>query len=677
MSANSPLALIVVTEDWYFCSHRLPLARALRDAGYRVEVATRLGRHEGAIRAEGFEIHPLPSLQRGLAVWREPGNVLKLMGLYRRLRPALLVHVALKPVFLGGLASLFAGRRPTVNILTGMGFVFTSRSLKARLFRLPIAALLRFLLDSPGSRTVVQNQEDLDSLTGSGILPRARTDLVRGSGVDVGHFSPLSEPEGQFTAAAVCRLLGDKGIYDLVEAARLLRSGGNVVKILLVGPIDPLNPTAVKESEVAEWQRNGLVEWLGPTEDVRTVWARAHAAVLPSHREGLPKALVEAAACGRPIITTDTTGCREVVEDGKNGILVPLRDPAALAEALTRLAGQRALRTAMGAASRKRAEALFSESVVIGRLVAICQEACAELASPSLANGANLDPETVQGFGDEWSRFDQTGVSDAELDELFERYFSIFPWASLPQGAVGFDMGCGSGRWAKRVAPRVGSLHCFDASSNALAVAKQTLRDRPNCIASVASVDALPIPDASMDFGYSLGVLHHVPDTRAGLVSCTAKLKPGAPFLIYLYYSLDNRPAWYRALWRLSDFFRAITSRTPFPIRAAIAFVLAMFVYWPCARVSLFFEAMGAEPTRFPLSYYRRSSFYTMATDALDRFGTRLEQRFSRSEIAAMMHAAGLVDVRFREAMPYWVAVGLRGQDGAEVTKVARRGMLQ
>jgi glycosyltransferase involved in cell wall biosynthesis/SAM-dependent methyltransferase len=658
-----PKALIVVTEDWYFCSHRLPMARALREAGYEVSVATRLDRHEGQIRAEGFEIHPLPSLQRGLAAWRELGSVLALAGLYRRLRPDLLVHVALKPVFLGGLASLLAGRRPTVNILTGMGFVFTSRSMKAALFRLPISALLRFLLEAKGIKTVVQNQEDLESLTAAGILPQGRTELVRGSGVDVRHFSPLPEPEEPFTAAAVCRILGDKGVYDLVEAVRILRSRGSAVNILLVGPIDPLNPTAVMESELVGWQRAGLLEWLGPASDVRAIWARSHAAVLPSHREGLPKALVEAAACGRPIVTTDTTGCREVVEDGVNGILVPLRDPTALADALSRLALDRALRRARGAASRRRAEALFSEEVVIGRLVAICREAYMEVTEPSLADGANLDPETVRGFGDEWSRFDQTGVSDEELDFFFDRYFSIFPWETLPKDAVGFDMGCGSGRWAKRVAPRVGRLICVDASPAVLEVAKRALRERPNCRVSLASVDALPIPDRSMDFGYSLGVLHHVPDTKAGLAACVGKLKPGAPFLLYLYYSLDNRSAWYRSLWRLSDFFRSVSSRTPYPLRAGIAFLLALFVYWPCARISALIDWMGGNSASFPLSYYRRSSFYTMATDALDRFGTRLERRFSRAEIEAMMSFSGLEDIRFREEMPYWVAVGFRRKE--------------
>lgn len=665
MTAPASLALFVVTEDWYFCSHRLPFARAMRQAGYRIAVATRVDGHAEEIRREGFELHPLPALQRGLPAWREPATVLALARLYRRLHPALLVQVALKPVVLGGLAAFFAGRPATVNILTGMGYVFTSKTIKAKLLRPPISLLLRVLLDAPGIRTIVQNQEDFHTLTQGDILPPERTRLVRGSGVDVSRFSPLPEPEGTFTAAAVCRLLGDKGIYDLLEAARILRSRGTAMRLLLAGPIDPLNPSAVTRAEVEGWQKEGLAEWLGPTEDVREVWSRAHVAVLPSHREGLPKALVEAAACGRPIVTTDTTGCREVVDAGVSGLLVPPRDPAALALALDRLSTRRNLRRTMGAAARARAETLFSETVVVREMAAVAREAAEEArfgwVPAAVAHGANLDAGTVAGFGDEWSRFDQTGVSGAELDDLFGRYFSIFPWDRLPEDAVGFDMGCGSGRWAQRVAPRVGRLHCIDASSAALEVARRKLAGRPNCELHLASVDAMPLEDGSMDFGYSLGVLHHVPDTLAGLKACAAKLKPGAPFLLYLYYSLDNRPTWYRGLWRLSDALRGLVSRAPFPLRSAFAFAFAGAVYWPLARFALAVEGLGADPSGLPLSFYRRTSFYTMATDSLDRLGTGLERRFSRREIAGMMAAAGLEDVRFSEEMPYWVAVGRRG----------------
>lgn len=276
------------------------------------------------------------------------------------------------------------------------------------------------------------------------------------------------------------------------------------------------------------------------------------------------------------------------------------------------------------------------------------------------AEGANLDPATVQGFGDEWSRFDQSRLSDAELEDLFQRYFSIFPWGELPREAVGFDMGCGSGRWAKLVAPRVGHLHCVDASPAALEVSKRKLKSFPNCTTWLASVDTLPLSDGSMDFGYSLGVLHHVPDTLAGLTVCVRKLKVGAPFLLYLYYSLENRPFWYRALWRLSDAARAVVSRMPYRLRAGIAFVFAALVYWPFARFAALVESAGGNWSSLPLAYYRDSSFYTMATDALDRFGTRLERRFSKNEIEGMMAAAGLEGIRFRDEMPYWVAVGVR-----------------
>lgn len=663
---SKPLALFVVTEDWYFCSHRLPLARALRDAGYRVAVATHLDRHEAAIRAEGFAIYSQPSLRRGLPVWKELGTVWDLSQLYGRLRPALIIHVALKPVALGGLAALLSWRPATLNILTGMGYVFTSLSLQARLFRIPIAGLLRLTLDAPRIRTVVQNQEDFDTLTANGILPVARTEIIHGSGVDTNHFSPLPEPNGPFTAAAVCRLLGDKGVYDLIEAARILRSRGEAIRILLAGPIDPFNPTAVTREEVEGWQNDGLVEWLGPVADVREVWARAHLAVLPSHREGLPKALVEAAACGRPIVTTRTTGCKEVVEEGVNGSLVPVRNHERLAAALSACSKDVDRRRRMGEAGRRMAVERFSEKVVVGRLVDLCREAGADSRDSFAANGVNIDPQTVEGFGDEWTRYDQTFLDEEEAQALFERYFSIFPWSKLPVGAVGFDMGCGSGRWARQVAPRVGRLQCIDASPAAIVVAQRALKGIPNCEFSVASVDSPPIPDSSMDFGYSLGVLHHIPDTSAGLKACVKKLKPGAPFLLYLYYSLDNRPAWYRFLWAISDLLRRAISQCPYTIRAAISSALAIGVYWPLARVSLLWHLAGGNAANFPLAYYRHSSLYTMRTDALDRFGTPLERRFSRAEIEAMMLAVGLVDVRFREEMPYWVAVGSRARERGE-----------
>lgn len=272
----------------------------------------------------------------------------------------------------------------------------------------------------------------------------------------------------------------------------------------------------------------------------------------------------------------------------------------------------------------------------------------------------NVDPETVRGFGQEWAAFDHANGDARELGVIFDQYFSEFPWSSLPEDAVGIDCGCGSGRWARYVAPRVGKLICVDASEEALSVARRNLAGASNTEFLCSTVDAMPVPDGSVDFAYSLGVLHHIPNTARALAACTRKLKPGAPFLVYLYYSLDNRSRAFRALWQASDVARRGISALPFRARHAISEALAAAVYFPLARGAAVAERLGADVRGVPLSAYRDKSFYTMRNDALDRFGTRLEQRFSRVEIEAMMRAAGLVDIRFREGVPYWCAVGTR-----------------
>jgi SAM-dependent methyltransferase len=272
----------------------------------------------------------------------------------------------------------------------------------------------------------------------------------------------------------------------------------------------------------------------------------------------------------------------------------------------------------------------------------------------------NIDDRVVDGFGEEWTRFDQADVEAVELQRTFDEYFAVFPWDRLPPNATGFDLGCGSGRWARFVAPRVGRLHCIDASAAALQVARRNLAGFSNCVFEQASVDAIPLPDGVADFGYSLGVLHHVPDTAAGIRACARKLATGAPLLVYLYYRFDNRPRWYAALWRLSDLPRRIISRFSTGPRAATCWLIASLVYWPLARFSRVIDALGAPGHRLPLYYYSRRSFYTMRTDALDRFGTALEQRFTRQEIAQMMRDAGLRDIVFSDGPPYWCAVGIR-----------------
>jgi ubiquinone/menaquinone biosynthesis C-methylase UbiE len=275
------------------------------------------------------------------------------------------------------------------------------------------------------------------------------------------------------------------------------------------------------------------------------------------------------------------------------------------------------------------------------------------------SNG-NIDPATVAGFGREWATFDQSRLDEGEHRELFDAYFSIFPFDSLPERSEGFDLGCGSGRWAALMAPHVATLHCIDPSSEALDVAKRRLEQQPGVRFHLAGADAIPLADGSQDFGYSLGVLHHIPDTEAAMRDCVRKLKIGAPFLVYLYYAFDNKPAWFRLVWRSSDFLRRSISRLPFSAKKAATDAIAALCYWPLARAARLIEKLGADVSNVPLSAYRKNSFYTMRTDSLDRFGTRLEHRFSRDEIRAMMTRCGLADIRFRDDVPYWVACGRR-----------------
>jgi ubiquinone/menaquinone biosynthesis C-methylase UbiE len=270
----------------------------------------------------------------------------------------------------------------------------------------------------------------------------------------------------------------------------------------------------------------------------------------------------------------------------------------------------------------------------------------------------NLDEKVVAGFGDEWSRFDQSELTKDELQLMFDNYFNIFPWEKLPSNSVGFDLGCGSGRWAKVVAPKVGHLHLIDPSE-ALEVAKKNLSFADNCTFHQASVEAIPLADNSMDFGYSLGVLHHVPDTQAGLQACVNKLKKGSPFLLYLYYNFDNRPIWFRTLWKMSDMIRQVICKMPHSLRFLMSQFFAVIVYFPLARTAKLLEKIGLNVEIFPLSQYRNNSFYTMRTDALDRFGTSLEKRFSKAEIKSMMENCGLETITF-STNSFWTAIGYK-----------------
>lgn len=278
---------------------------------------------------------------------------------------------------------------------------------------------------------------------------------------------------------------------------------------------------------------------------------------------------------------------------------------------------------------------------------------------------SNRDEQVIQDFGSEWQAFDQGGARLEDLQSQFNSYFSLFPWDSLDSNSVGFDVGSGSGRWDTFLAPKVGHLHCVEPSSEAMEVARIRLDGMDNVTFHLVGVDALPFEDDSMDFGVSLGVLHHVPNTAAALKACARPLKPGAPFLVYLYYNFENRPLWFRMCWRLTDFMRRGVSKLPFRLKILITSSIATFIYFPLARISALMESLGLPPQVIdviPLSSYRNWSFYWMRTDALDRFGTRLEQRFSKADIAQMMADAGFVEITFKDGRPMWTALGWKAK---------------
>ncbi len=275
----------------------------------------------------------------------------------------------------------------------------------------------------------------------------------------------------------------------------------------------------------------------------------------------------------------------------------------------------------------------------------------------------NLDLGVARGFGREWSTFrqDDDHLSQQQRQAIFDDYFRIFPWHLLPPGGgIGLDVGCGTGRWSVLVAPRVAHLHLLDPSAEALDVAKQNLRSISNVSYHLHGVAAIPLPSRSLDFAFSLGVLHHVPDTAAAIAAIADKLKPNAPFLIYLYYALDNRPIWYRLLWQATNAARFVVSRLPHPLRLVFSQIVATLIYWPLARLARLLAWLGRSSTPLPLAYYADKSFYVMRTDAYDRFCTRLERRFGRGEIELMLVRAGFKEIIFSDRPPFWCAVGIK-----------------
>ena len=272
----------------------------------------------------------------------------------------------------------------------------------------------------------------------------------------------------------------------------------------------------------------------------------------------------------------------------------------------------------------------------------------------------NFDHNVIDDFGNEWEHYDQSSVDLKELEKQFLEYFKIFSWNENITNGIGIDLGCGTGRWANFVADKTNLLICIDASSKAVNVAKRNLTDKKNCYVIQGMIDTLPILDNSLDFAYSLGVLHHLPNTEQAIKSCVSKLKSGAPFLIYLYYAFDNRPFWFSLIWKCTDIMRKVISKLPFFLKYFLTNIIAMIIYFPLARASYFLEKIGLNISNIPLYEYRKKSFYTMRTDSLDRFGTRLEKRFTKEDIEKMMKNSELENICFSNTAPYWCVVGYK-----------------
>ena len=368
--------LFVVTEDWYFVSHRLPLAVAAKKAGHDVSVATRVRHHGEAIKAEGIRLIPL-SLSRGLG--NPIREVIALVGLYMRERPDIVHHVALKPIVYGAFAAKIARVRVQVNAVAGMGWLFTP--VQEQSGRVRLKALFRWvlvsLLKARGSMTIVQNPDDRELLIHAG-LPDTKVRLVRGAGVDTQRFTPVLERPGPVMVVMAARMIWAKGVREFVEAAKLLAHEKVSARFVLAGVPDTGNPESVPEEALYAWDGKNGVEWTGFCDDMPSLFRAAHIACLPSYyREGIPKVLIEAAASGLPIVTTNAPGCREIVVDGENGLLIPAKDPEALAAALRRLIADPGLRAKMGQRGRDMVLEHFSEEQVIKETLSIYQELAA------------------------------------------------------------------------------------------------------------------------------------------------------------------------------------------------------------------------------------------------------------------------------------------------------------
>ncbi|MBD9599031.1 glycosyltransferase family 4 protein [Pseudomonas sp. PDM10] len=359
------LLLIVVNDAAFFLSHRLPVAQGAKKAGYEVHVASMPGPAVERVRDLGFVHHELPLSRSGKNILGEIVSLVSIWRLLWRLRPDVLHLVTIKPVLYGGIAARLAPVKGVVAAVSGLGFVFLAKGLKATILRRIISSLYGFALGKKNLRVIFQNPDDRDVLVDMGALESDKVEVIRGSGVDLASYTELPEPSGTPVVCLAARLLRDKGVLEFVEAVRILRQRGVSARFQLVGDLDLGNPATITVDELEAWRQDGFIELLGFRKDIAKLFGDAHIVTLPSYREGLPKVLVEAAACGRAVVTTNVPGCRDAIEPGITGLLVPVRNATALADAIETLLNDSELRQRMGHAGRMLAESEFSIEKIV------------------------------------------------------------------------------------------------------------------------------------------------------------------------------------------------------------------------------------------------------------------------------------------------------------------------
>lgn len=613
---------------------------------------TSLGVIGESLRAQGAKVHAL-----GMSsVFYFPIILWQLVRLIRQYQPRIVQTWLYHADLLGGLAARLAG---SCTVVWGIrSTTIPQGPLSVTFWLVRLCAMCSHIVPH---RIICCAQSAKEAHITLGYAAHKMTVIPNGYNFSVfdRHLNSRAKARVELGFSADEIVIGAVGRFDplkdfrnfVAAASNLAAKRGNV-KFLMAGHnIDWSNPALRGWIEDGGAAKNFRL--VGEQSDVPYFLSAMDIFCLSSVNEAFPNVVVEAMAMGLPCVVTRAGDAADIF--GDNDFVVPVKDSPALCDALLRMCDLNPeVRRVLGERGARKVRAKYEIKHIGQKYDEVYAETTRHLTD---ARANNSDPKTVEGFGYEWTRFDQTGMSNEDTKRLFGGYFSIFPWAALPKGAVGFDLGCGSGRWAKLVAPRVGTLHCIDPSL-AIEVVRKNLSSHANCQFHQAGVNDIPLKDHSMDFGYSLGVLHHVPDTRAALAACVAKLKPRAPFLLYLYYAFDNRPVWFRVLWQVSDWVRKVVSRMPHSLRYAVSQVIAGLIYWPLARVAKLGETLGLNVANYPLSSYRDCGFYVMRTDALDRFGTRLEQRFTKTEIKTMMESAGLENIRFSEEMPFWCAVG-------------------